>query len=523
MAFTDEDYLPYLIMNRVADVIFICELVVNFFIAYYDKSKVLISNYKDIRINYLTGWFLFDLISSIPLSFINNNNFTNISRFIKIPKLFKFFRFPKLVKSFSVIKENIGYRNSKYNLIVNPAFERLFVTLISTFILMHILSCLWFMSIKWYPNDNWIMEAGDYWESRNNQYLACFYWVVQTSFTVGYGEFPAINAYEKTISIISMFIGVFIYSFLVGSISSIFFSIDEYKTKINKQIDILNILKHRYKIDNNLFNSIRKTIYYNAYNTDMLNELRNDLPYKVKLDLNYEIFDYKLRFISYFKNKSKEFIATIGPLLTQTSVKAERVIFEKDDQADEIYFLNKGSVSLYTVNDLELYTFYNGNFFGEWDILFNQSVRTYTCRAITNCEFLILKKNNFENVFFKNFIKEKQLLIQKSYTRYKKFQELNKLINLNSQRATFSRRISKYKGGKHQKNIWLKAKEELKKRGYLKDGVFTRLRAHTDAIASTNKTIFKYIHRYLNLFNHKKSKQKNTPIITKTKAPNINY
>ena len=62
---TDSSDLWY-IVNFTVDFIFGIDIVVIFFSAFYDSDFQLVDNLKDIARNYLTGWFLIDLLAIIP-------------------------------------------------------------------------------------------------------------------------------------------------------------------------------------------------------------------------------------------------------------------------------------------------------------------------------------------------------------------------------------------------------------------------------------------------------------------------
>lgn len=55
--------------NYFSDIFFIFDLMLNFNTGFY-KEGILITNRRDIVVEYLRGWFFFDFISSFPYSFI---------------------------------------------------------------------------------------------------------------------------------------------------------------------------------------------------------------------------------------------------------------------------------------------------------------------------------------------------------------------------------------------------------------------------------------------------------------------
>ena len=53
-----------------ADLIFIFDLIVNFYAAFYNKNDELVVDKKLIAKNYLRGWFFLDFIASIPFDIL---------------------------------------------------------------------------------------------------------------------------------------------------------------------------------------------------------------------------------------------------------------------------------------------------------------------------------------------------------------------------------------------------------------------------------------------------------------------
>ena len=54
------------IIGIIIDIIFFIDIILNFLTAYFDNEDNLIVDKKKIVINYLTGWFLLDLLSTLP-------------------------------------------------------------------------------------------------------------------------------------------------------------------------------------------------------------------------------------------------------------------------------------------------------------------------------------------------------------------------------------------------------------------------------------------------------------------------
>lgn len=169
------------------------------------------------------------------------------------------------------------------------------------------------------------------------RYLISFYWTIQTVVTVGYGDLPAVTTAERVVAVSWMFIGVFVYSFLIGSISSIFFALDITKQEQKKRLEILARIHAKYSVPSKLLRQIKsslKTAGTNIINDDIQNFLK-DLPKKYQVLLGYEMYKGILSKIEFFQNKSKELIAFIGPRLTKAIIEDREIVYHKKDVADD--------------------------------------------------------------------------------------------------------------------------------------------------------------------------------------------
>ena len=99
---------------------------------------------------------------------------------------------------------------------------------VSIVFMVHLFACLYFLLSTFEDQDefNWVVFSGIIDSPASYQYIYSLYWALQTLTTVGYGDVPARNIYEKMFALVWMIIGVGFYSFTIGNLSSIFNSID---------------------------------------------------------------------------------------------------------------------------------------------------------------------------------------------------------------------------------------------------------------------------------------------------------
>lgn len=68
IAFYDIDEIEWVIVDSSIDCFFAIDMVLNFFMAYYNEADDIVDNRKKIACNYVKGWFLLDISSIFPIA-----------------------------------------------------------------------------------------------------------------------------------------------------------------------------------------------------------------------------------------------------------------------------------------------------------------------------------------------------------------------------------------------------------------------------------------------------------------------
>ena len=252
---------------------------------------------------------------------------------------------------------------------------------------------------------NWVVYY-DFTDKTNfDVYIASFYWITQTVVTVGYGDIAAVNTMERSLACVYMFVGVFFYSFTIGSLSSLLSTLDSKNATFDQKLNTLIQIRNQYNIDNLLYNRVKRALKYGTMQKDDEKiDFLNDLPLNLRIKLSVIMHKNVVSEIEFFNNKPETFIALIGPYLKPFHIGKDEYIFHEGEYADEMYFIKTGSVSmvLKEYNNFEFITIEKGYYFGEVDILFGDT-RKYTYVAITDLELLALSKKAFNKIFFFEF------------------------------------------------------------------------------------------------------------------------
>ena len=79
------------IIHLILDGLFLLDMVITFFSAYYDDHDQIITSKKKLAFNYLKSWFFIDAVALAHLFLITQNiqGYTSLLRFLRFPKFFR--------------------------------------------------------------------------------------------------------------------------------------------------------------------------------------------------------------------------------------------------------------------------------------------------------------------------------------------------------------------------------------------------------------------------------------------------
>jgi hypothetical protein len=134
-----------------------------------------------------------------------------------------------------------------------------FIVTVSYFIIS---ACLWYIcgvhNVK--DRDNWIFRLGyigkDYWTIL----LASLYWTIQTIFTVGYGDMPALTKLEMVFSIFTQIFGSIILSYIYASMAIFIKYLNQEKESKRYTIDYLKKVRRKYNLPRMFITELIKKI-----------------------------------------------------------------------------------------------------------------------------------------------------------------------------------------------------------------------------------------------------------------------
>lgn len=238
-----EDITPpsWLYLDIVIDILFIVDIIFNFFTALEDfNNGELCVDRKKIVWSYMKSWMLIDISSSIPISLIqklsntdgeqsSNSSILNV-RIIKLSKLPRLYRLLRLLKLMKLLKGNKFIERITMHLNMKVTASKLMKSFIRIVYFLHLIGCIWVMIAVLNPLDDpvsWLSSANLQDADNVDVYIAAIYWSTVSVFTVGYGDITCQNLFELIMNNIILVVGIINYSYIFSQLSVLFSSVSE--------------------------------------------------------------------------------------------------------------------------------------------------------------------------------------------------------------------------------------------------------------------------------------------------------
>ena len=304
--------------NFFNDLINIVDLFLGFFRAFYNWEEQLIKKKRKIALKYIKGWFLFDLISSVPIYTINKiyepvcieNKIISKYSNIVLNNLYYLFISNKLFKVFKIF-----LNNKAWTIISNKLNDNLKIILYISLVYAAInyTACFYiFVGRNSYPN--WIFKTQLDNEPFINIYICAIYILTMAVTTVGYGDITCYSMNEIFFQLFILIIGIIGYSYVVSFVSNYIVKINEKSVDFEKRKEILDDIKINYpNLSDELYERILKYLKFKNYQEKKIKNIIFDcLPVGLKNNLITEMYKPIIQNFIFFKNfQNTDFIVKV--------------------------------------------------------------------------------------------------------------------------------------------------------------------------------------------------------------------
>ena len=353
MAFDDsstDPRSPAYAVDVLLDVIFMTDVALCFLTAYYDAKGMLVKDLWEICCRYSKSWFLPDVGGSFPFDsvvglFLDQTGNISAMRVLKLVRLMKLLRALRVFRALNELGNREGLGGVKNAIGI---FRALFALIFAA----HLLGCFFVMLIPDNPNDNWLidyqpalMQADDW-----TRYITCLYWAIISVTTLGYGDIKPENGEERIYGIFVALAGAMTFSFCMGTVSSLIASVTGSRFRImERETDITEYLHFR-ELSSDLKSKIR-TYYSLSWRKsgDLFQEsqIMCELSSNLKKAVLKEIGARNKIHIPILQGFEDECIGYIFTRLKRVDFMDGDVIYQKEDRAAEMFFVNSGVVKIH--------------------------------------------------------------------------------------------------------------------------------------------------------------------------------
>ena len=404
----------------IIDIIYIIDIILNFFRAYHNFDENLVRKTKKIFFHYLKTWFFLDFIQAIPFYSIiiffekyitKNNNFDyNFFGYHNINPSLYIILLVKIIKLYKLFYKNSTLSYIYEILSTNEFFDdhgEFIIIFFITLMVLNMTTCIFiFLGIN--SNQSWIIKINIQDEPYLYIYLVSVYFIIVTITTVGYGDITGQAFPEILFQIYLLIIGTIAYSFIISYISNYIIKSNQKSMSFEKNLEILQEIKiHHPNMKNTLYSEVLRNLYNEQlYEKKDKHLLFDGLPYSLKNKLITEMYKPIIKNFVFFKNidNSDFIVKVVTSLKPLISIKGD-IIIQEGDYINEIFFVKKGVIGLNICIDLNdpktsLNKFLGKNGIGKFNISYIKSniisqTKSFTETSLNTLNDIFNKNNNY--------------------------------------------------------------------------------------------------------------------------------
>ncbi|EWS74312.1 cation channel family protein (macronuclear) [Tetrahymena thermophila SB210] len=330
------------------------------------EQGTFIEQHLQIFSNYISSYFLLDLISMISLnSQILDVNGLQFLFFLRILQPFKILE---------VFREQFLLKTSIYGVL------SLLYLLVQVIYFAHLFTCLWnYVGLyQLQQGQGWMVNYNFQTESVTNRYIQIFYYAIVTMTTIGYGDFTAQSQLEKLLMIFVAFFSCGIFGYTINSIGNILYDFKQKQDLYLQELAKVNKYFKQNNVEFGLQCRAKKYIQY-LYSDQYCDQScsiksLSSLSDYLQKEIQQDVYIRMLKKVPIFREIFTEQIFSELALQVKEKIYChDQQIINDDDQEEEnesiLYFINDGTILEYCQYDQktelkEIQRFRYGQYFG---------------------------------------------------------------------------------------------------------------------------------------------------------------
>jgi len=413
VAFLETSLNVLFVINRIVDLFFISDMVLQFFLMYRDEEKgVLIKDQNQIIAEYMKCWLWIDIISVLPFDMIS---LLMKSDELSKAKALRIVRLLRLAKLLRILRAGRMFDRWESAIAVNYSMLTLAKFLFLTVIVAHWMACAWHMVkvIEDNADENWVVGylGANHNLPHDEVYVVALYWAVMTMSTIGYGDVVAKTTAERVVATFGMFVGSSIFAYIVGAVTGTVATMGARKTEFYELMDAVNAYMEEVQLPDAVRMRIRE-YFRHRFNTGTLHsnaQLLELMSPALREGVATHTHAGWIRDIPYFSECHDEFVVKVALSLEHRTFAPHELVISLMEDTDVMYIVKAGVCACKGM----IYT--SGKVFGE-DLITSiikpsENKRFYTARSLTFSDVYALSKDSLTELLDK---------YQETYTQVRK-------------------------------------------------------------------------------------------------------
>mmetsp|Transcript_15603 Transcript_15603/g.51245 ORF Transcript_15603/g.51245 Transcript_15603/m.51245 type:complete len:797 (-) Transcript_15603:107-2497(-) len=337
-------------INRLVDMCFLCDMVLQFNLAYVDsKTNILVEYRPAIAANYFKSWFVVDVISIIPVDVISISmdnsggvNKLRILRIVRLMRLMKLLRIMRATRIFTRLESNLN---------VNYALFALSKFVVMALMLCHWMACSFQILADLQGAFTWSDAYSELHPSAErgafDQYITCFYWAMTTMSTIGYGDVVPQTTIERLVMCLFQLMGASLFAYVVGAVCGIISGMGEKTQAFYETMDELNRFMEEHNMPLSLRAELRSYIRYKRTQTtmDTYQNLLGLLTPRLRSEVAFVTFSGVVRKLRCFQKAPVAFMERVCVTLRQNTYTPREIIMAEGDACSCFHILSRGVAS----------------------------------------------------------------------------------------------------------------------------------------------------------------------------------